>query len=104
MVNVSVVLLRIRRPELARAYRSPFFPLPQIVASAGILMAIWYITPPGMNPRDIYVPFGVMLGLTALYALVWTMFVQRRPLFAPAQVEEVMEGEFARVESRAFAH
>ena len=104
LVNLSVVLLRLRRPELARAYRSPFFPLPQIVASVGILVAIWYITPPGMNPYDIYVPFGVMLGLTALYALVWTLFVQRRPLFTPAQVEEVMEDEFARVVSRAFAH
>ena len=104
LVNLSVVLLRVRRPELARAYRSPFFPLPQIVASVGILVAIWYITPPGMNPRDIYVPFGVMLGLTALYALVWTLLVQRRPLFTPAQVEEVMEGEFARVVSRVFAH
>lgn len=99
LVNLSVVLLRIRRPELARAYRSPWFPLPQIVASAGILVAIWFITPPNMNPRDIYVPFGVMLGVTALYALVWTLFVQRRPLFAPAGVENVMEEEFRRVEA-----
>ena len=101
LVNLSVVLLRIRRPELRRAYRSPFFPLPQIVASVGILVAIWYITPPNMNPRDIYVPFGVMLGLTALYALVWTRLVQRRPLFSPARVEEVLESEFARIEGRS---
>jgi len=99
LVNLSVVLLRIRRPELVRAYRSPWFPLPQVVASAGILMAIWYITPPNMNPRDIYVPFGVMLGLTALYAFVWTKFVQRKPLFALACVEDVMEGEFNRAEA-----
>ncbi|HSV36690.1 APC family permease [Ramlibacter sp. WS9] len=101
MVNVSVVLLRIRRPELPRAYRSPFFPLPQIVSSIGILIAIWYITPPNMNPRDIYVPFGVMLGLTALYALLWTAFVQRRPLFTPAEVEQVLEAEFRRIEPQA---
>lgn len=99
LVNLSVVLLRIRRPDLTRAYRSPWFPLPQIVASVGILTAIWYITPPNMNPRDIYVPFGVMLGLTALYALVWTKLVQRRPLFTPARVEAVMEGEFRRAEA-----
>lgn len=99
MVNLSVVLLRLRRPELSRAYRSPLFPLPQIVASAGILVAIVYITPPNMNPRDIYIPFGAMLGLTALYALVWTVFVQRRPLFEPAGVEQVMAEEFRRAEA-----
>lgn len=99
MVNVSVVLLRIRRPDLARAYRSPLFPLLQIVASVGILIAIWHITPPHIQPRDVYVPFGVMLGLTSLYALVWTVFVQRRPLFTPAPVEQVLENEFERAES-----
>jgi amino acid transporter len=99
LVNVAVVLLRIRRPELARAYRAPWFPLPQIVASVGILVAIWYITPPNMNPRDVYIPFGIMLGVTALYALVWTRFVQRQPLFTPVGVEAVMEGEFQRVEA-----
>jgi len=99
LVNVSVVLLRLRRPELARPYRSPWFPLPQILASGGILIAIRYITPPNMNPLDIYVPFGVMLGLTALYALVWTLFVQRQPLFTSVCVEKVMEEEFRRVEA-----
>ena len=104
MINLSVVLLRIRRPELARPFRSPGFPLPQMVASVGILVAIWYITPPNMNPRDIYVPFGLMLGLTALYAFVWTKFVQRQPLFTPAHVEDVMEGEFKRAEAAPAAH
>ena len=62
LVTASVVMLRIRRPDLPRPYRSPLFPLPQIVSSVGIILAIWYITPPGMNARDIYVPFGAMLS------------------------------------------
>ena len=99
LVNLSVVLLRLRRPDLPRAFRSPWFPLPQVISSVGIVIAIWYITPPGMNPRDIYVPFGVMLALTAAYALVWTMFVQRQNPFKPVPVEDVMEAEFQRAES-----
>ena len=49
LVTLSVVMLRIRRPDLAGPYRSPWFPLPQIVSSVGILLAIWYVAPPGMN-------------------------------------------------------
>ncbi|MGT0250367.1 APC family permease [Burkholderia sp. GbtcB21] len=93
LVTASVVMLRIRRPDLPRPYRSPLFPLPQIVSSVGIVLAIWYITPPGMNARDIYVPFGAMLGLTALYALFWTLVVQRRHPFKPVPVEEVLRNE-----------
>ncbi|MBB1609239.1 MULTISPECIES: APC family permease [unclassified Pseudomonas] len=94
LVTLSVVLLRIRRPDLPRAYRSPLFPLPQVVSSVGILIGMWYITPPGMNPADIYVPFAVMLGLTAAYALVWTLLVQKVNPFRPVPVEEVLEKEF----------
>ena len=96
LVTLSVVMLRIRRPDLPRAYRSPLFPLPQIVSSAGILLAIRYVTPPGMNARDIYVPFGVMLGLTAVYALFWTLFVMRVNPFAPVRVEDILEEEFSK--------
>jgi len=84
-----------------RAYRSPWFPLPQVLASAGIAIAIWFITPPNMNPRDIYVPFGVMLGLTALYAAVWTRYVKKLPLFSPVPVEEVLERELQRATHEA---
>ncbi len=96
LVNISVVMLRIRRPDFPRAYRSPWFPLPQIVSSVGIIIAIWFITPPGMDSRDIYVPFGVMLGLTALYALVWTVFVQKVNPFRPVEIEVLLEEEFGK--------
>ncbi|GHK53529.1 hypothetical protein KPZU09_32650 [Klebsiella pneumoniae] len=46
-----MVMLRIRRPDLPRAYRSPWFPLPQIISSVGIIIAIVNITPPGMDSR-----------------------------------------------------
>ncbi|MCY1336063.1 Serine/threonine exchanger SteT [compost metagenome] len=94
LVTLSVVILRIRRPDLPRAYRSPWFPLPQIVSSAGILLGMWYITPPGMNPGDIYVPFAWMLGATAAYALFWTLVVQKVNPFRPVPVEDVLEKEF----------
>jgi amino acid transporter len=96
LVTVAVTTLRIKRPELPRAYRSPAFPLPQILSTMGILVAIWFSAPPGMTRRDVFVPFGVMLGLTALYALWWTRYVQKVPSFRPVAVEDVLEHELGR--------
>ena len=67
----------------------------------GILIAIWYITPPGMHPRDIYLPFGIMLGLTALYALVWTVFVQKVNPFRAVAIEDILAEEFGKVGGHA---
>jgi amino acid transporter len=90
LVTLSVIVLRLRRPDLHRPYRSPWFPLPQIVSIAGIATALWFITPLGTSSSEVYVPFGIMLGVTALYAFVWTRFVRRVPLFQPLSVEDVL--------------
>jgi amino acid transporter len=85
--------LRRRRPDLPRAYRSPWYPVPQIVSVAGIVVALAYIAPVGTSRSAVYVPFGIMLGVTALYAFVWTRFVKRAPLFTPVEVERILEQE-----------
>ncbi|AVR05086.1 APC family permease [Pluralibacter gergoviae] len=95
LVTLSVVLLRLRRPDLPRAYKSPLFPLPQILSSAGIVIAIINITPPGMDRREVLVPFCIMLGLTAAYALLWSRFVQKANAFTPLEVEAVVDRAIA---------
>jgi amino acid transporter len=101
MVSLSVISLRIRRPDLPRMYRTPLYPLPQILSIAGILLAIWYITPLGTSSREVYELVGIMLGLTAVYAFVWTKFVRRVPLFEPVPVERILEEEFGRRDTHA---
>ncbi|MBD2813609.1 APC family permease [Xenorhabdus sp. Flor] len=98
LVTASVILLRIRRPDLYRAYKSPLFPLPQIISSVGIILALVHITPPGMNKADIYIPFLIMLGLTASHALIWTIFVQKVNPFKPVDVELILSKTFSETE------
>jgi amino acid transporter len=91
LVTISVIALRIRRPDLPRPYRAPAYPLPQIISLVGISTALAYIAPLGTSRREVYVPFGVMLVITALYALIWIRFVRKAPLFVPEHVEAVLE-------------
>ena len=91
LVNLSIVRLRQRRPDLERPYRVPFYALPQVLASLGMLLAIWFIAPPGMSRADVYVPFAVLLGIAAAYALVWTFGVMRINPFRPIEPENLEE-------------
>jgi amino acid transporter len=93
LVNLSVISLRLRRPDLPRPYRTPLFPIPQIVATVGILVAIGYITPLGTSAAPVYRQFGIMLALTALYAFIWTRFVRRVRMFEPVPVEQILQKE-----------
>jgi amino acid transporter len=91
LVTISVIALRIRRPDLPRPYKAAAYPLPQIISLVGISTALAYIAPLGTSRREVYVPFGVMLAITALYALIWIRFVRKAPLFVPERVETVLE-------------
>ncbi len=93
LVDISVMVLRARRPDLARPYRSPLYPLPQLLAIAGMLVAGWYVTPPYLTRSDIYTPFGIMLGACALYALIWTYGVQRINPWKPVEPETLLAEE-----------
>lgn len=91
LVNISIIQLRNRRPDLDRPYRVPFYMWPQIVASLGMLIAIWFIAPPGMTRADIYIPFVILLGIAGAYALFWTITVMRINPFKPVEPEELAE-------------
>jgi amino acid transporter len=71
LINIAVVILRIRRPDIARPYRSRLYPIPQIAATIGLLITFFYLAPPTIPPLQIYIPFFIMLGVCALYAFFW---------------------------------
>jgi amino acid transporter len=87
LVSVSVVVLRYRRPDLPRPYRIPLFPVPQILAIIGMAITFWFIAPPFLTRGAIYSRFGVMIAISAVFALVWTLAVMRRPAFEPVDPE-----------------
>ncbi len=96
LINLSIISLRLRRPELNRPFKSPLYPFTQIVAIGGMLVAMWFIAPPGISQQDIYVPFGIVMFLTAAYALVWTRLVKKVNPFIPVSPEQVIQEEFGR--------
>jgi len=63
LVNISVVVLRRQRPDLDRPYKTPLYPLPQVVGTIGMLVTLWYIAPPFLTRGQIYTPGGIMLAI-----------------------------------------
>ncbi len=92
LVTLSVVMLRIRRPDLPRAPTARRGSRCRRLSPASGSSSLSSISRHrGMDSRQVLVPFGIMLGLTAAYALFWTVCVQRVNPFKPLVVEEVVE-------------
>jgi amino acid transporter len=93
LVNISVMVLRRRRPDLPRPFRTPAYPAPQILATVGLLITLWFIAPPFLTRGEIYLRFFIMLAVTAAFAVWQTIVKTKKPLFEPVEPEELAREE-----------
>jgi len=88
--HLDVIVLRRRYPEMPRPFRSPLYPLPQIVGILGMGAAIYYISPSEDVTLRIFLSAGVVLGLVSAIGIFWVKFVMRKPLFTPEPIESLL--------------
>lgn len=89
--HLDVIALRRRYPHVARPFKTPFYPLPQIVGIAGMLVSIWYVSPTPEMTASIFISAGVVLGLVSVVAILWIKLVMRKPLFRPEPLESALK-------------
>jgi amino acid transporter len=90
IVHVDVIVLRMRYPHLARPFKTPFYPLPQLFGIAGMLYACWYASPSPELTAQIFTSAGVVLGIVSLIAVLWIKCVMGKPLFSPEPIDKVL--------------
>lgn len=77
VAHVVLIVLRRRHPTVLRPYRSPFFPVPQVIGILG--MACVIVT----NPTDVLLMTGGLLGMVGMLSAIWVRAVMKRGLFDP---------------------
>jgi len=88
--HLDVMVLRWRYPHMPRPFRSPLYPLPQIIGILGMGAAIYYVSPAEELTLPIFLSAGVVLGLIAIASIFWVKQVMRKPLFKPEPIESVL--------------
>jgi amino acid transporter len=81
IVHLDLIVLRLRLPDHHRPFRSPLFPLPQVLGILGMAYVFLNISPTPELAGPIYRNVAMMLGITLAYSLVWTVLVMRRSPF-----------------------
>lgn len=95
ITHIDVIALRRRYPQIARPFRTPFYPWPQVIGIAGMLYAIWYASPAPEMTGKIFGIAGLVLGLVSLIAILWIKLVMRKPLFVPEPLEKALNPDQA---------
>ena len=91
IAHVDVIVLRMRYPDRDRPFKTPLYPLPQIVGIAGMLYAIWHASPAPELTGKVFGIAGGVLVAGALFAAYWVIFVMKKGLFTPEPIENLVE-------------
>jgi len=87
IIHIDVIVLRRRRPDLARPYKSRFFPFAQIIGILGMGFAAIYNTPSPELTKQVFSTAGIVILAFAIFAAIWVKFVMKRGLFTPEKAE-----------------
>jgi amino acid transporter len=91
LIHLSQIILRLRSPELPRPFRSPLFPLPQLLGMALLALAAYKIFPVEEIRDGAYRYYLYFLAAAVAFSALYNLAAYRNvgALFRPTPVEEV---------------
>jgi len=90
MAHIDLIKLRKKYPEFHRPYRSPLFPVFQIMGIIAMIYLIINNSPSPEMTKGVYLNAGLFLGITTLYAVVWIKYKMKKPYFEGESIERVL--------------
>ena len=91
IAHIDVIVLRKRYPNADRPFKTPLYPLPQVIGIAGMLYAIWYASPSPDMTRQVFSIAGGVLIAGAVIAALWVKIVMKKGLFEPEPIDHLIE-------------
>ncbi|MFC7344243.1 APC family permease [Saccharopolyspora griseoalba] len=87
LAQIDVIVLRRRYPSAARPFRSPLFPLPQVLGIGACVWMIIGIHPDPATRATIWAGAGICTALIVGYAVIWLKLVKKEPFFSPTPLD-----------------
>jgi amino acid transporter len=91
IAHVDVIVLRHRFPDARRPFKTPLYPVPQILGIGGMAYALVYNSPTPELARAVLGTAGLVIAIVCIGSALWVKLVMRRKLFEPDFVGQESE-------------
>ncbi len=89
--HIDLMILRSKYPSLPRPFKAPLYPVPQIIAIAGLILVLLNIFPDPMLKIRIYKYALLFLSGAGIYAFLWCKLKIKKGLFKPVPYKVALE-------------
>ena len=91
IAHINLIVLRVKYPKHRRPFKSPMFPLLQVVGIAGMAFAFINCAPTPELRLKIYFNTALFIGLTAVFAFLWVKYKMKKGLFEAEAIEQAIK-------------
>jgi amino acid transporter len=90
IIHISQIVLRVKEPQARRPYRSPFFPVPQVIGIVLLVVAMLNVFPDPEIESNIWRNFGIFLAISVVFSLIYNAITYGvGTMFRPVPLAEV---------------
>jgi len=90
IAHLNVLVLRKKYPSFSRPFKTPLYPLPQVLGILGMAFAIWNNSPSLNLSRQVYINSGLMFFGISLYSFLWVRYKMKKGIFETEPIEEAI--------------
>ncbi len=90
IAHVDLIVLRFKHPKIRGGFRTPLFPLPQLLSLVGLVWILFNISPDARITGSVYTIALVFLGIAVVYAALWVLLKEKKALFQTTPVAELL--------------
>lgn len=91
IAHIDLIVLRKKYPNYPRPFKSPWFPVLQIIGIAGMVYAFINNSPTPELRLKVYVSVAIFISSTGVFAFFWVKYKMRKGLFEPETIEQAIK-------------
>ncbi len=91
IAHIDLIVLRKKYPVHQRPFKSPMFPLLQVMGIAGMAYAFFNNAPTPELRLKVYINTALFIGIIAVFAFFWLKYIVKKPLFEREAIEQAIK-------------
>ena len=91
ITHIDLMVLRKKYPDYPRPFKSPLFPILQIVGIIGMVYAFIHNAPTPELRLKVYSNVAVFVGVTAFFSYFWVTYKMKKGLFETESIEQAIK-------------
>ncbi len=89
--HINLIVLRKRYPDFKRPFRSPWYPIPQVLGIIGMVYMILNNSPSPEMTLQVYMNAGLIVLISSVYGGLWVKYKMKKGWFEPEPIEKVLK-------------